>query len=174
MSEVKRAPVAVTAGRSGWIWLPVSLLAIILDQLVKAWISRHFALFETRTLLPVLDIVRAHNRGAAFSFLDAAGGWQRWAFTGLAMAVSALIVYWLRSLNGSRQKLQCAGLALIVGGALGNMIDRLQYGYVVDFILVHWKQSQFPAFNVADSCITIGAGLLILDALLDWRRERVR
>jgi signal peptidase II len=164
---------AAAVGRSGWRWLLLSLLTVAADQLVKGWIVRHFALYESLTVLPVFDIMRAHNEGAAFSFLAGAGGWQRWAFTLLALVVSVVLVYWLRTLDGQRQRLQCAGLALIVGGALGNMIDRVRHGYVVDFIVVHWRSWEFPAFNVADSAITIGAGLLILDALLDWRRGRV-
>lgn len=157
---------------SGWRWLPVTLLAIVVDQWTKALILSRFALHESIAVLPVLDIIRARNFGAAFSFLDVAGGAQRWGFTALAVAVSVAILYWLRQLGARTQWLQSLGLSLILGGAIGNVIDRLRHGHVVDFIAVHWKEHYFPAFNVADSCITVGAGLLLLDALLDWMRSR--
>jgi len=157
---------------SGWRWLPVALVAIVVDQWTKALILSRFDLHESVTVLPVLDIIRAQNFGAAFSFLDVAGGAQRWGFTVLAIAVSAAILYWLRQLASRAQWMQCLGLSLILGGAIGNVIDRLRHGHVVDFIAVHWKEHYFPAFNVADSCITVGAGLLLLDALLDWMRSR--
>jgi signal peptidase II len=123
-------------------------------------------------LLPVLDLTRLHNAGAAFSFLAGAGGWQRWAFTALAIGVSGAILAWLRGLHAHSQATLAAGLALVLGGALGNVIDRIEHGYVVDFIHVHWDRAYFPAFNVADAAITVGAGLLLLDAWLEWRRER--
>lgn len=155
---------------SGWRWLPLAAAVIVSDQWVKSLIERHYDLFDSQFVLPVLNIVRAHNSGAAFSFLANAGGWQRWLFTALALLVSGGIVVWLRGLHARGQSVLAAGLALIVGGALGNVIDRIQHGYVVDFIQVHWRGAYFPAFNVADSAITVGAGLLILDALLEWRR----
>jgi signal peptidase II len=157
---------------SGLPWALVSIVSILVDQLTKAVILRRFALYETTTVLPVLDITRAHNTGAAFSFLAGAGGWQRWLFVALALGVSSVILVWLRRLDGRRQALLAAALTLIMGGALGNVIDRLKHGYVVDFVAVHWERHYFPAFNVADACITIGAALLILDALLESRRER--
>ena len=160
------------AGRSALPWLLLAAAVIVADQLTKELIVRGFALYETVVVLPVLDITRAHNTGAAFSFLAGAGGWQRWLFTALALGVSAVIVAWLRRLDGDRQRLLAASLTLIMGGALGNVIDRLRHGYVVDFVAVHWKAAYFPAFNVADACITVGAGLLVLDALLESRRER--
>ena len=158
--------------RSGLPWSVVTLAVIAVDQWIKGLILRRFAEYETVTVLPFLQITRAHNEGAAWSFLAQAGGWQRWMFTALALVVSAVILIWLRRIDGSRQRLLPLGLTLIMGGALGNVIDRLQLGYVVDFIAVHWQQHYFPAFNVADACISIGAGLLILDALLDGRREK--
>jgi len=157
---------------SGWRWLPASLAVILLDQLTKGWIERSYALYESTSVLPVLDITRLHNAGAAFSFLAGAGGWQRWAFTALAMVVSAAIVVWLRALAARTQTMLAAGLALVLGGAVGNVLDRIEHGYVVDFIHVHWGRAYFPAFNVADAAITVGAGLLLLDALLEWWRER--
>lgn len=165
-----QAPAA--AFHSGWRWLPLVALLILFDQWVKGLIVRHFELGESHVVLPVLNIVRAHNTGAAFSFLDDAGGWQRWMFTALAVIVSIAILWWLRRIDARSQRIISVGLACILGGAIGNAIDRLQYGYVVDFIHVHWGNAFFPAFNVADAAITIGAGLLILDALLEWQRER--
>jgi signal peptidase II len=157
---------------SGLRWLPLAAAVIVLDQVTKALVERSFELYESHALLPVLDLTRAHNPGAAFSFLAGAGGWQRWLFSALAGVVSIAIVVWLRRLSGTSQRLLAAGLSLIVGGALGNLIDRLRHGYVIDFINAHWQQSYFPAFNVADSAISIGAMLLLLDAWLEWRRER--
>jgi signal peptidase II len=159
-------------GASGWRWLPLAALVIAIDQWTKALVERSFELYESHALLPVLDLTRAHNPGAAFSFLAGAGGWQRWFFSALAGAVSIAIIVWLRRLSGTSQQLLAAGLSLIVGGALGNLVDRVRHGYVVDFIHAHWQQAYFPAFNAADTAISIGAMLLLLDALLEWRRER--
>jgi signal peptidase II len=174
MSEVQQAVVAtIPVGRSGWRWLPLALVLIGLDQLTKWLVVRSVDLYEMIKVLPVLDITHARNLGAAFNFLARAGGWQRWFFTALALGVSGAIVYYLRRLDSRVQALQCAGLALIASGAVGNLIDRLRLGYVVDFVHVHWGSASFPAFNVADSCITIGAGLIILESLLESRRGRV-
>lgn len=156
--------------RSGLRWWPLGVAALTLDQLSKEWILRHLALGESYTVLPVFDIVHARNYGAAFSVLDVPGGWQRWLFTLFAVVVSVALLWWLRRLDAA-QKLQAAGLVLIVSGAVGNVIDRLRHGNVVDFLAVHWREHWFPAFNVADSCITIGAGLILLDALFDSRRK---
>jgi len=154
---------------SGWRWLPLTAAVIGVDQLVKAWIVHHFGLFERVHVLPMLDLILTYNTGAAFSFLAGAAGWQRWLFIALALAVSAVLLGWLRRLHARGQGLLAAALALIAGGALGNMLDRLLHGRVVDFVHVHWQQHYFPAFNVADSAITIGAVLLLLDA---WRESR--
>ncbi len=161
-----------TAARepSGWRWLPVTAAVIALDQLVKAWVVQHLTLHGTLRVLPVLELTLTYNRGAAFSFLAGASGWQKWLFAGLAVAVGVVILLWLRRLNGRRQRLLCLSLTLIMGGAIGNLIDRLRIGHVVDFILAHWHHVYFPwAFNVADSAITVGAALLVLDALLETR-----
>jgi signal peptidase II len=164
---------AASRARSGWRWLPVTVAVIALDQLVKAWVVAHLALHATLRVLPVLDITLTYNRGAAFSFLAGASGWQKWLFAGLAAVVGAGIVLWLRRLDGRRQRLLCLSLTLIMGGALGNLIDRLRIGHVVDFILAHWHSVYFPwAFNVADSAITVGAALLLLDALLESRGSK--
>lgn len=163
---------ALPSGCSALRWLWLTVLVIVADQASKAFILANFEQFQTVTLLPVLDISRWHNQGAAFSFLAGASGWQRWLFTALALVVSAAIVIWLRRLDAVQQRRLAAALTLVMGGALGNVIDRIRQGYVVDFIVAHWDAHYFPAFNVADSCITLGAGLLILDALLDSRGKK--
>ena len=123
-------------------------------------------------MFPVLDITLMHNVGAAFSFLADASGWQRWFFIALSSIVSIGLTVWLLRLPREARRLLALGLALVLGGALGNLIDRIRLGSVVDFINFHWNQAYFPAFNVADSAITIGAACLLLDALLDSRRSR--
>lgn len=159
---------------NGWRWLPLSVAVILLDQVTKHLIVGHFQLYERIEVLPVLDITRLHNTGAAFSMLATASGWQRWLFTALALGVGVAIIIWLGRLKARTQGLLACSLALILGGALGNLIDRLWHGHVVDFIHVHWGDAYFPAFNVADSAITVGAGLLLLDALLEGRRAKAR
>jgi signal peptidase II len=152
-------------------WLGIALVVILLDQLVKSLILGHFQYGESRYVTSFFNIVRAHNTGAAFSFLAGASGWQRWFFVGLGVVAAIFIVWMLRSHAG--QKLFAWALALILGGAVGNVVDRLLHGYVVDFIQVHWgNQYYFPSFNVADSAITVGAALLILDELLRVRKAR--
>ena len=160
---------STTREASGWIWLPLTGVVIALDQLSKLWIVNHFHVDERLHVLPVLDITLWYNEGAAFSFLSQASGWQRWLFTGLAIVVGGGLLVWLRRLKGRTQWTLCCALALILAGALGNVIDRLRMGHVVDFILVHWNNSIFPAFNVADSAITVGAAFLLFDA---WRESR--
>lgn len=162
---------------SGWRWLPITVAVIAVDQFVKLWIVDHLAVYRTMRVLPVLDVTLTYNRGAAFSFLAQASGWQQWLFAALAVIVVSGITLWLRRLNGRTQRTLCISLTLIMGGALGNLIDRVRIGHVVDFILAHWHQVYFPwAFNVADSAITVGAVLLLLDAWLESRgtkQERV-
>ncbi|HEY2035624.1 MAG TPA: signal peptidase II [Steroidobacteraceae bacterium] len=158
---------------SGWRWLPITVAVIVLDQLVKAWIVAHLALYGTVRVLPVLDLTLTYNRGAAFSFLAQASGWQQWLFAALAVIVAAGITLWLRRLNGRTQRILCISLSLIMGGALGNLIDRVRIGHVVDFIIAHWHRVYFPwAFNIADSAITVGAVLLFLDALIESRSSK--
>jgi signal peptidase II len=154
---------------SGWIWLPLTIVMIILDQLSKLWIVGHFQPYERLHLLPVLDITLWFNPGAAFSFLSDASGWQRWMFTALAFVVGLGLLVWMKRLKGRSQWLLSCSLALILAGAVGNVIDRLRFGHVVDFILAHWNNSYFPAFNVADSAITVGAAFLLFDALRESR-----
>ena len=155
------------------IWLLLSVLVVLADQLSKRYITSHYGEFEFTTVLPVLDITRMHNVGAAFSFLATASGWQRWLFISLAVIVSIGIVVWLYRMPRSQGLLAC-GLALVLGGAIGNVIDRIRLGAVVDFIHFHWDRAYFPAFNVADSAITVGAACLILDALLEPKRARAK
>ncbi len=159
---------------SGWRWLPLSLVMIVLDQWSKLAVVQRFALHEWVPVLPILDFGRWHNPGAAFSFLAGAGGWQRWFFTAIALGASVAIVIWLRSTRAFAQRLMTIGGAMILSGAVGNVIDRLRWGYVVDFIHVNWTGFSFPAFNVADICINIGAGCWLLDMVLDWSRSRRR
>lgn len=152
------------------LWL--SFFIILADQAVKLWIIASFQLFERLPVAPFLEITRLHNSGAAFSMLAGAGGWQRWFFTAIAVSSAVGISLWLRKLDPRQQPLLAVGLACICGGALGNLIDRLVYGHVVDFLHFHWGERWwFPAFNVADIAITTGAGLIILDTLLDSRRQ---
>jgi len=159
-------------GRAG-VWLLLSALVVLADQLSKSYITSHYGEFEFTTLLPVLDITRMHNVGAAFSFLATASGWQRWLFITLAVTVSIGIVVWLYRMPRSHGLLAC-GLALVLGGALSNVIDRIRLGAVVDFIHFHWDRAYFPAFNIADSAITVGAACLILDAMLEPKRARAK
>jgi signal peptidase II len=150
-------------------WLFVALAVIVLDQITKTLILRFFELGDARALTDFFSIVRVHNTGAAFSFLAGASGWQRWFFVGLGLVASAFIVWMLRTQG--QQKLFAGSLALILGGALGNVIDRLLHGYVVDFLDFHLRGWHFPAFNVADAAISVGAALLILDEIRRARRR---
>jgi signal peptidase II len=152
---------------AAWLWL--SLAVVGLDQATKFLVTRFFDLYERVEVLPVLDFTLLHNTGAAFSMLAGASGWQRPFFIGLGLAMSVLLVVWIwRAPRGD--KLLPLSLSLILGGAIGNVIDRVIHGYVVDFIHVHWGESYFPAFNIADSAITIGAALMILDAFREKRK----
>ena len=172
MGAATHAPAAPRARVArGWRWLPIAVLVIVLDQLTKTWIAHHFAYGARLVLLPVLEITLRYNRGAAFSFLADASGWQRWLFATLAVAVAIGIIVWLWRLQARRQWLLAVSLSLILAGALGNLIDRLRLGHVIDFIVVHWKDAYFPAFNVADSAITVGAILMLLDAWAGGRRS---
>jgi signal peptidase II len=144
-----------------WLWL--TLLIIIADQITKGWVSASFAYRELLPITPFFNLTLAHNPGAAFSFLSNAGGWQRWFFSAVALGISVAILIWLKRLNPNERLLACA-LALILGGAIGNLIDRVVYGYVIDFLDFHLAGYHWPAFNVADSAIVMGAALLIGDS----------
>ena len=152
-------------------WLLLALAVIAIDQVVKFIVLARFEDFERLPVLPGLfDLTLVYNYGAAFSFLADAGGWQRWFFTALGIGASVFIVVLLR--QATDQRLFSFGLAMIMGGAIGNVIDRLWLGKVIDFLLFYQHPWYFPAFNLADSAITLGAGCLILDEVLRWRRSR--
>ena len=157
-----------TRGASNWLWL--SFFVVILDQVTKALVVGSVKFKSSIQLLPILDIVHLENRGAAFSMLHDAGGWQRWFFIALALTVSVVLIIWIRRVRTPEQTILAVGLSLVLGGALGNVIDRVWLGYVIDFIHFHWNDNYFPAFNVADTAISIGAGCLILDAFKDGGR----
>jgi signal peptidase II len=166
------------AGSAGiWPWLGLAAVLVVADQITKQLILASYQLGDSTYVASFFNIVRAHNTGAAFSFLAGAGGWQRWFFTAVGLGAAVFIVWMLRSHPG--QKLFAFALACILGGALGNVIDRLAHGYVVDFLDFHWPVlaslfpgGHFPAFNVADAAITVGAIALILDEILRVRRKR--
>ncbi|WP_048439097.1 signal peptidase II [Caenimonas sp. SL110] len=154
-----------------WLpWLALSLVVFIADQFTKVLILGYYQLGDSTYVTSFFNIVRAHNTGAAFSFLASASGWQRWFFTAIGVLAAIFIIWMLRTHAG--QKLFSFALALILGGAIGNVVDRLLHGYVVDFIQVHAGGWYFPAFNIADSAITVGAICLILDELLRVRRSK--
>ena len=153
-----------------WPWLAWAVVILVADQITKTLILQHYQLGDATFITSFFNIVRAHNTGAAFSFLKDAGGWQRWLFTGIALAATVFILWQLRAHPG--QKLFSFALSSILGGAVGNVVDRLMHGYVVDFLDFHAAGWHFPAFNLADSAITLGAACLILDELLRVRRER--
>ncbi|MCK9503626.1 MAG: signal peptidase II [Porticoccaceae bacterium] len=154
-----------------WFWLLLAILLIALDQATKLLASDVLSYAQPVEVLPFLNWTLLHNKGAAFSFLSDAGGWQRWFFTLISVGVSATLIVWLFRLSG-RDYLQKLALALILSGALGNLWDRLLLGYVVDFIQVHYdNRYYFPAFNIADAAITVGAILMIYDAFFIRREE---
>ena len=156
---------------SGWLlWIGIAVLIMVLDQLTKVLILGSFQYGDSLPVTSFFNLVRVHNHGAAFSFLADAGGWQRWFFTGIGVVATVLMVWMLRKHPG--QRLFCAAISFILGGAVGNVIDRLIHGYVVDFLDFYWGRWHFPAFNLADSAITLGAILLILDEVLRVRRGR--
>jgi len=164
-------------GSSLWPWLGLAAGILLLDQFTKVLILGYYQLGDSTTITSFFNIVRVHNSGAAFSFLANAGGWQRWFFTAIGLGAAVFIVWMLRSHPG--QKLFAFALACILGGAIGNVIDRVLHGYVVDFLDFHWSflsgifhGGHFPAFNVADAAISIGAVCLILDEILRVRRSR--
>jgi len=151
-------------------FLFVSLLVVSLDQLSKAWVVRHFHEYQVVEVWPVFNLTLAYNRGAAFSFLASAGGWQQYFFIGLALVISIALIVWLLRLE-SQRRFEAWGLSLILGGAIGNLIDRLVQGKVVDFLQWHWQQYYFPSFNLADSAITLGVVLMLLEWVVDRRRR---
>mgnify|MGYP003492987574 FL=1 len=151
-------------------WLALAAIIVVLDQFTKTLILGYYQLGDSTPVTSFFNIVRAHNTGAAFSFLAGAGGWQRWFFTGIGVVAAIFIIWMLKSHGG--QKLFAFALSGILGGAVGNVIDRLLHGYVVDFLDFHYAGTHLPAFNVADSAITVGAVCLILDEILRVRRGK--
>ena len=165
------------APRSLWLWLGIALVVLLFDQFTKLLIIGSFQLGDSQPVTSFFNLVRVHNSGAAFSFLSSASGWQRWFFTGIGLVAAVYIVWMLRS--HPEQTLFCFALSLVLGGAVGNVIDRLLWGHVVDFLDFHWAwlspvfyQGHFPAFNVADSAISVGVVCLIADELIRLRRSR--
>ncbi len=153
-------------------WLAVSAAVIALDLATKAWVSHVFALGEVMTVTPFFDLVLMHNPGAAFSFLAGEGGWQRWFFTAVAVVISIGLLYMLS--RPHRDRVVPLGLALVLGGALGNLYDRVTLGHVVDFLSLHAGRYAWPAFNVADSAITVGVALLVWDGLRGPRARETK
>ena len=144
-------------------WLGLSLLAVLLDQLSKLWVAHDMQLYQSINVMPYVNLTYVHNTGAAFSFLSEAGGWQRWFFAALAIVISTVIAVWLSRLK-AQETLMAVSLSLVLGGAIGNLIDRLAYGYVIDFLDVYIASWHWPAFNVADSAITLGVVLMLLES----------
>ena len=167
------AEVSVVGNRYGaWRWLLLSLVLLIADQSTKYIVVTRFEEFDSVTINAFLDFMRLHNEGVAFSMFADSSGWQRWFFSALGIVVSGVIVVWIVRLPKRTHPLLAAGLACIVSGALGNVFDRILRGHVIDFIRVHYQDWYFPAFNVADSCITIGAALVILDSIVQTGRAK--
>jgi signal peptidase II len=152
------------------VWLGLALAVILVDQFTKTLILGHFQLGDSRFVTSFFNVVRVHNTGAAFSFLADAAGWQRWFFIVLGLAASVFIVWMLK--KHPNERLFCFAIAMILGGALGNVIDRLLHGYVVDMLDFHWRGRHFPAFNAADAAITLGAVCLIADEIRRVMRSR--
>ncbi len=147
-------------------WYLLALIIIALDQLSKHWIQSNFELYERLPLLSFLDFTLVYNEGAAWSFLSDAGGWQRWLFTAISLGVSVVLVVWIARLQANQYVLLIA-LTFILGGAVGNLIDRVLLGKVVDFVLVYYRDWYFPAFNVADAAISLGAAFMLLDMFIN-------
>jgi signal peptidase II len=145
-------------------WMMLAGVIIIADQITKAIASAELVMYKAVVVMPMFNFTLMHNEGAAFSFLSDAGGWQRWFFTAVSLFVSILLVFWIKKLK-SEEKFQAISFSLILGGAVGNLIDRVRFGYVVDFIEIYYQQYSWPAFNIADSAISIGVVVLIVDTL---------
>jgi signal peptidase II len=152
------------------MWIALALVLIGADQISKQYFEQNFEYLQRVNVLPVFDFILIYNQGAAFSMLADGAGWQRWFFMLLGLAASVFILYLLR--KHREQPLFCLSLALILAGAIGNVIDRTLYGHVIDFLLFYWNDAYFPAFNLADTFITIGAVLLVLDELLRYLRNK--
>ncbi|MDB2385810.1 signal peptidase II [Shewanella sp.] len=156
---------------SGLRWYWIAALVFMADQLSKLWVLSNFKLGESIQILPIFNFTYVRNYGAAFNFLSDAGGWQRWLFTFIAIGFSLLLSVWLRQQSHKMWRLNLA-YTLVIGGALGNLIDRLQHGYVVDFLHLYWNNSHYPAFNIADSAICVGAALIIIDSFITSKNDK--
>lgn len=159
--------------QTGLKFLILTLILVVIDQVTKSVIFNSLALYEDITILPIFDITHVHNYGAAFSFLSDAGGWQRYFFTCIAIMISVLIIYWMYK-TPKEQKLLLTSYALILSGAIGNVWDRIQLGYVIDFLHFYYQGWHFPAFNVADIAISCGAFLMILDAWFEHKQSKAQ
>ena len=155
-----------TPAQSGLVWLWLALIGLVIDQITKTYVHANFEFRESINVLPFFDLTYARNEGAAFSFLSDAGGWQRWFFTVIAVSISGVLIYWLRGLHKS-QKLLGIAYSLVLSGAIGNLIDRLNYGFVVDFLDVYYKTHHWPVFNIADVAICVGAFLILLEGFMN-------
>ena len=153
-----------------WLWL--SVLTILLDQITKKWAQAELLWHKPLAIFPGFNLTLIYNKGAAFSFLSQADGWQRWFFIALSSVISIVLFFWLKSVSQQNNVVVKAAIALILGGAVGNLIDRTLAGQVTDFIQVYYASHYFPAFNIADSAITSGAGLLILDMFMENRKKK--
>jgi len=161
--QSKLSKIFIVFNNSGLRWLWLTLVFLVLDQVTKHWVAGSFSLYESLNVLPIFSITYVHNPGAAFSFLADQGGWQRWFFTAIAAIACIVFIVWLAKMTKSQTLLSIA-VALMLSGAMGNLIDRALFGYVIDFLDFHWSGNHFPAFNVADSMIFIGAALMILES----------
>ncbi|SEJ11887.1 signal peptidase II [Variovorax sp. OK605] len=170
MAAARSMSASRSRGASIWPWLGLAVIILIIDQFTKTLILGYYKLGDSTYVTSFFNVVRAHNTGAAFSFLADHSGWQRWLFTGIGVAAAIFIVWMLRSHAG--QKLFSFSMACILGGAIGNVIDRMMHGYVVDFLFFHVGNWGFPAFNAADSAITLGAICLIVDEIRRVRRGK--
>ncbi len=157
--------------RQTLFWLGLAVVVLVVDQVTKQWIVEQYSLGMSDRITGFFNLVHVHNYGAAFSFLNNEGGWQRWGFSVFAAVISLIIIVWIVRLS-PQQRLEGCALALILGGALGNLYDRVALGYVIDFLDFHWSGWHFPAFNVADSVITLGAILIILDSFLRYQNDK--
>ncbi len=153
------------------LWPVLSLVIVAADQLTKLMVIDNLTYLQRIPILSVLDLVHLHNTGAAFSFLAGASGWQNWMFAGVAIVVSGVIFWWLVKLPEGGRRVLSLGLALVLGGAIGNLIDRILYGYVIDFILFYYHEWSYPAFNIADSAITCGVALILFDGVVLERKR---
>lgn len=152
-----------------WIWLAVAV--VFFDQLSKYIASTSLEMYQPIAVMPMFNWTLMHNPGAAFSFLANESGWQRWFFTAIAVVVSVVLFFWIKRLE-QHEKWQAIALTLILGGAVGNVIDRIWFGYVIDFIQIYYEQWYWPAFNIADSAISIGVAMIIIDSIREYRAEK--